>query len=84
MQKGGACECGKMNIYFKRPPFACFWRPFATKCSVFWCQMLCVLMLNAVHFGAKCKEISIKIHRNSINKTFQNHQKHGQKGQNDR
>jgi len=54
------------------------------KCSAFWCKMQRVLMLNAVHFGAKRKEISIKIHRNSINKTFQNHQKHGQKGQNDR
>ena len=48
-------------------------------------------MLNAARFGAKYKvkgakrkEISIKIHRNSINKTFQNHQKHGKKGQNDR
>ena len=36
--KGGVvCACGKMNIYFKEPPFAPFWGLFAAKCSAFCC-----------------------------------------------
>jgi len=28
---------------------------FDAKCSAFWCKMQCVLVLNAVRFGAKRK-----------------------------
>ena len=39
-------------------------------------------MLNAVHFGAKRKAKSIKMHHNGINITLVRHEKQGTKGQN--
>ena len=30
-------NAGKMNIYFKEPPFAPFSELFGAKCSAFWC-----------------------------------------------
>ena len=36
-KKGLACACGKMNIYFSKPPFAPILGLFAAKCSAFWC-----------------------------------------------
>ena len=36
-KKGLDYECGKMNIYFKEPPFAPDFGLFAAKCSAFCC-----------------------------------------------
>ena len=36
-KRGVVCECCKMNIYFKEPPFAPIFWPFVAKRSVFWC-----------------------------------------------
>ena len=36
-KKGAGCECGKMNIYFKKPPFAPILGLFDAKWSAFWC-----------------------------------------------
>ena len=55
---------------------------FGAKCSAFWCKTQGKMVQNAVQNGAKRKTKSIKIRRNSINITFQNHETHGQKGQN--
>jgi len=43
-----------MNIYLKRPPFAPHLGPFAAKYSAICTKTQCVLVLNAVRFGAKC------------------------------
>ena len=43
---------------------------FGAKCSAFWCEMQCVLVLNAVQNAAKCEAKRLKIHRNGINYTF--------------
>ena len=53
-KKGLACECSKMNIYLKRPPFAPHLGLFAAKCTAIWCKTKCKMPLNAVRFGAKC------------------------------
>jgi len=50
---GLACACCKMNIYLKEPPFVPHLGLFAAKCRVKWCKTQCVLVLNAVCFGAK-------------------------------
>ena len=47
---------------------------YAAKRSAIWCKTHCVLVLNAVRFGAKRKAKSIKIRCNCINKTFKNHE----------
>ena len=52
-KKGVVCAYGKMNIYFKEPPFAPFSELFGAKRGAFWCKTECVLPLNAVRFGAK-------------------------------
>jgi len=57
---------------------------FAAKYSAFWCKTQGKMLLNAVRFAAKCETKSINIHNNCINKTFQNYEIHGQKGQNGR
>ncbi len=44
-----------MNIYFKEPQFALDFGLFGAKYAAFWCQTQCILLLNAVRFGAKCK-----------------------------
>ena len=49
-----ACECSKMNIYFKKPPFAPHLGLFAAKCTAICCKTQCNMPLNAVRFGAKC------------------------------
>jgi hypothetical protein len=36
-KKRFGCECGKMNIIPKQPPFAPVFGPFAAKSSAFWC-----------------------------------------------
>ena len=53
-KKGLACECNKMNIYFKKPPFAPHLGLFAAKCAAICCKTQCNMPLNAVRFGAKC------------------------------
>ena len=53
-KKGVVCECGIMNIYLSRPSLTLILGLFAAKCSVFWCKMECVLVLNARWNGAKC------------------------------
>ena len=55
---------------------------FGAKCSVFCCKTQGKMVLNAVLFAAKCRAISIKIQRNGMNITFQNHQICDQKWQN--
>ena len=57
---------------------------FDAKCSAFWCKTQGKMVLNAVQNGAKRRAKSINIHCNCINKTFKNHEKLGQKGQNGR
>ena len=54
-KKGLGCECGKMNIYFKKTSFAPDFGLFVAKCTAFWCKIDCILVLNALRFGAKCK-----------------------------
>ena len=53
-KKGLGCECGEMNIYLERPPFAPHLGLFAAKCTTIWCKTQCNMPLNAVRFGAKC------------------------------
>ena len=55
-KKGLACACSKMNFYLNKLPFAPVSGLFGTNWSAFWCKMPCVLVLNRVRFGAKCKE----------------------------
>jgi len=57
---------------------------FGAKCTAFWCKTQGKMVQNAGQNGAKCKAKSIKIRCNCINKTFKNHEKLGQKGQNGR
>ena len=57
---------------------------FGAKCSAFWCKTQGEMVQNAVQNGAKRSVKSIKIRCNCINKTFKNHEKLGQKGQNGR
>ena len=57
---------------------------FGAKCNAFWCKTQGKMVQNAGQNGAKCKAKSIKIRCNCINKTFKNHEKLGQKGQNGR
>ena len=57
---------------------------FGAKRSAFWCKTQGKMVLNAVQNGAKRSAKSINIHCNCINKTFKNHKKLGQKGQNGR
>ena len=54
-KKGVVCECGIMNIYLSRPSLTPILGLFAAKRSAFWCKIECILVLNAVRFGAKCK-----------------------------
>ena len=54
-KKGWHATVGKMYFYLRRPPFAPLSGLFAVKFSAFWCKIACVLMLNAVRFGAKRK-----------------------------
>ena len=53
-KKGLVVHAGKMNIYFKEPPIALGFGLFAAKCSAIWYKTQCILVLNAVRFGAKC------------------------------
>jgi len=57
---------------------------FDANYTAFWCKTQGKMVQNAVQFAAKCEAKSIKIRYNCINKTFQNHEIHGQKGQNGR
>jgi len=54
-KRGVVVNAGKMNIYYKGVPFAPIWGLFGAKCSAIWCKTQCVLVQNAVRFGAKCK-----------------------------
>ena len=54
-KKGWHVNVDKMNFYLRTPPFAPLSDLFAAKCSAFWCQIACVLVLNGVRFGAKRK-----------------------------
>ena len=51
---GLVVHAGKMNIYFKEPPIALGFGLFAAKCSAIWYKTQCILVLNAMRFGAKC------------------------------
>ena len=48
-KKGVVLGCGRMNIYYNKPSFAPTFGPFLAKYGA----MQCVLVLIAVHFGAK-------------------------------
>jgi len=50
---GAVAHAGKMNIYFKQPPFSPDFGPFDTKYTTFWCKTHCVLVQNTLRFGAK-------------------------------
>ena len=50
---GLVVNVGKMNIYFMIPPFSPYFGRFAAKYTAFWCKTHCVLVLNALRFGAK-------------------------------
>ena len=50
---GAVVHAGKMNIYFKHPPFSPDFGSFDAKYTAFWCKTHCVLVLNALRFGAK-------------------------------
>ena len=51
---GLVVHADKMNIYFIKPRFAPYFGLFAAKCSAIWYKTQCILVLNAVRFGAKC------------------------------
>ena len=53
-KKGLACACGKMNFYLNCPPLTPVFQAFFSK-------MECVLLLNGVHFGAKCNAFWYKM-----------------------
>ena len=57
---------------------------FDANYTAFWCKTQGKMVQNAVQNAAKRKAKSINIHCNCINKTFKNHEKLGQKGQNGR
>ena len=61
-KRGVVVNAGKMNIYYKEPPFAAILGLFGAKCSAIWCKTQCVLVQNAVRFGAKCSAFWCKIH----------------------
>ena len=69
---GVACEYDGMNFYLKRPPFAPDFGPFAAKCTAFWCKIHCVLVLNALRFGAKRKVKWCKMQCVLVQNTRQN------------
>ena len=71
-----------MNFYLTKVPVVPVLGLFSANCTVFWCKLHCVLVLNAVHFGAKCRAKSIKMHCKGINITLLSHEKQGSKGQN--
>ena len=52
-KKGLARQCGKMNLYSKELVFAPTFGRFAAKWCVICGKTQCVLVLNAVRFGAK-------------------------------
>ncbi|OFQ12772.1 hypothetical protein HMPREF2955_13710 [Prevotella sp. HMSC073D09] len=52
-KKGVARECNKMNLYSNGLAFAPAFGLFAAKCSAICSKTQCVLVLNAVRFGAK-------------------------------
>ncbi len=54
-KKGLACGRCEMNVYLKMSPFAPTFGSFIAKHSAFRCKIACVLVLNAVRFGAKRK-----------------------------
>ena len=53
-KKGLACECSKMNLYSNGLALAPDFGLFAAKCHAICSKTQCVLVLNAVRFGAKC------------------------------
>ena len=72
MQKGVAHEYDKMNFYLKQLPFVPAFGLFATKSTAIWCKTECVLMLNAVRFGAKCKAKWCKMQCKMVQDAMQN------------
>ena len=54
---GWHANVGKKYFYLRRPPFAPLSGLFAAKFGAFWCKIACVLMLNTLRFGAKCRAI---------------------------
>ena len=54
-KKGLARQCGKMNLYSKELVFAPTFGRFAAKWCVICGKTQCVLVLNALRFGAKRK-----------------------------
>jgi len=55
MQKGVSTPMWKMNLYSKELVFAPAFGLFAAKHRAICGKTQCVLVLNAVRFGAKCK-----------------------------
>ena len=53
-KKGVVVHADKMNFYLNRPPPTPVFALFAAKCSAIWYKTQCILVLNAVRFGAKC------------------------------
>ena len=53
-KKGLVAKVGKMNFYLKETVFAPVFGLFAAKRTAFWYKTQCILVLNAVRFGAKC------------------------------
>ena len=53
-KRGEVVNVVKMNFYLKQLPFVPAFGLFAAKRTAIWCKTQCVLMLNAVRFGAKC------------------------------
>ncbi len=52
-KKGLVAKVGKMNFYLKETVFAPVFGLFAAKRTAFWYKTQCILVLNAVRFGAK-------------------------------
>ena len=71
-KRGVVVNTGKMNIYYKEPPFAPILGLFGAKCSAIWCKTQCVLVQNAVRFGAKCSAFWCKMQGEKVLNAVQN------------
>ena len=64
-KRGVVVNAGKMNIYYKEPPFAPILGLFGAKCSANMVQ-------NAVRFGAKCSAFWCKMQGKKVQNAVQN------------
>ena len=59
MQKGGGCKCGQNEFLFEKAALCTF-------LGAIYSKIECVLPLNALRFGAKCKVKCRKMQRKMV------------------